>query len=547
MKIDKLTLKNFKFFYGEKTLNFEGKNILLYGENGSGKSSIYWALYTLLNNAKSLDNTKIQSYFTHGNEKRLLNRYMQDTETGEVSIELDNAQNYIISADPTQININKQNDTTIKEANIASDFISYKLLSKLYEFKHGDSIDLFELFETDIFDYMPYSRTQTYGEAWKTLKREESNPPSKNSWQYRQFTGKVTRFNDAFKDFIESIKQDIDDLLVDYFSRSYEVIINYRDTYYYDTPRLRKDRKIKSPQILITIKLTADGLSDRNSKVSQPHTFLNEAKLTAIALSIRLAILRKRLAGEDILKILVLDDLLISLDMSNRDIVVNMLLEDEYLQDYQIIMLTHDRAFYERSKQIFDYKAKGEWKYFEMYVDRDENIEFPFIKEHDSDYGNLAIAKEHFANKDYPACANYLRKEVEKQFDTYLQLDNLDAKINLAKLKENSSIVMDVAKELRNLLKVLRQFENCERMPVNIQAQKCKEFSEQVISSIETITNYIDSKMHFEEFEDVKLILKSILHPQSHSDVTKPLYKKELEDAIELMDEFETILENRTI
>ena len=49
--------------------------------------------------------------------------------------------------------------------------------------------------------------------------------------------------------------------------------------------------------------------------------------------------------------------------------------------------------------------------------------------------------------------------------------------------------------------------------------------------------------MHFEEFEDVKLILKSILHPQSHSDVTKPLYKKELEDAIELMEEFRNVVE----
>ena len=50
--------------------------------------------------------------------------------------------------------------------------------------------------------------------------------------------------------------------------------------------------------------------------------------------------------------------------------------------------------------------------------------------------------------------------------------------------------------------------------------------------------------MHFEEFEDVKLILKSILHPQSHNDLTKPLYKKELEDAIELIQKFKEILNN---
>ena len=116
MKIDKLTLKNFKFFYGEETLDFESKNVLIYGENGSGKSSIYWALYTLLNNAKSSDE-KIKKYFTHGHEKRLLNRYISDDEVGEVSIKLDNDHTYIISADPTQININKPNDTTIQEAN----------------------------------------------------------------------------------------------------------------------------------------------------------------------------------------------------------------------------------------------------------------------------------------------------------------------------------------------------------------------------------------------------------------------------------------------
>ena len=38
-KIDKLVLKNFKFFYGENVLNFENNNILLYGENGSAKTT----------------------------------------------------------------------------------------------------------------------------------------------------------------------------------------------------------------------------------------------------------------------------------------------------------------------------------------------------------------------------------------------------------------------------------------------------------------------------------------------------------------------------
>ena len=47
-KINVITLSNFKFFGEAETLHLEGKHMLLYGENGSGKSSIFWGLYTLL-------------------------------------------------------------------------------------------------------------------------------------------------------------------------------------------------------------------------------------------------------------------------------------------------------------------------------------------------------------------------------------------------------------------------------------------------------------------------------------------------------------------
>jgi predicted ATPase len=40
--ISKIILKNIKFFHDE-TIKIN-KNILFYGENGSGKSSLYWAL-----------------------------------------------------------------------------------------------------------------------------------------------------------------------------------------------------------------------------------------------------------------------------------------------------------------------------------------------------------------------------------------------------------------------------------------------------------------------------------------------------------------------
>ena len=57
-KIQSITLRNFKFFYGtedeqkQNKIELNQNNLLLYGENGSGKSSIYWALYTFLQSCK---------------------------------------------------------------------------------------------------------------------------------------------------------------------------------------------------------------------------------------------------------------------------------------------------------------------------------------------------------------------------------------------------------------------------------------------------------------------------------------------------------------
>lgn len=271
---------------------------------------------------------------------------------------------------------------------------------------------------------------------------------------------------------------------------------------------------------------------------------LNEAKLSALNLAIYFSSV---LGKKPYIPILVLDDLLISLDMSNRDKILSLLLDRNisngfFNDEYQMFIFTHDRAFFEKAKQNFEYKSKKKWKYFEMFVDLEENEKYqiPYIKKNEQN--NMSKAEYHFKNKDYPACANYLRKEVENKFDKFLKLDNLDEKIKLAKLKENEHIIVDTAKDLKKLIDVLKQFEQLKDIPQNIQIEKCSLFSKQIIDTIKKVVRYIEEEFHFDEFEDIKLVLKNILHPQSHSDITKPLYKKELEEAIKLMEEFNNIL-----
>lgn len=76
-KIKQIKLKHFKFFYGEVTLDLERQNALIFGENGSGKSSIFWALYTLLECANKEDVAEIKKYFDHSDDERLTNVHIK--------------------------------------------------------------------------------------------------------------------------------------------------------------------------------------------------------------------------------------------------------------------------------------------------------------------------------------------------------------------------------------------------------------------------------------------------------------------------------------
>ncbi len=44
MRIKTIEINNYKAFYGKYKINVAGRNLFIYGENGSGKSSLYYAL-----------------------------------------------------------------------------------------------------------------------------------------------------------------------------------------------------------------------------------------------------------------------------------------------------------------------------------------------------------------------------------------------------------------------------------------------------------------------------------------------------------------------
>ena len=77
-RLHKIEIRNFKAFR-EFTLNVEGRHLLVYGDNGAGKSSLYWALYTFLQSARKPKNSTAK-YFDPSGPENLFNIHVQADE-----------------------------------------------------------------------------------------------------------------------------------------------------------------------------------------------------------------------------------------------------------------------------------------------------------------------------------------------------------------------------------------------------------------------------------------------------------------------------------
>lgn len=431
-RIDTLHIHNFKFFRDEEPLKLGGNNLLLYGENGSGKSSIYWALYTLFEASLKPEDNEIKKYFSKtikAGRDNLINIHAAEMVAGSddydsyITITTDDATPKQFKISATDVAIRNSDDA--KLTNYASDYINYRILLSFSSFRHSEPINLFELFAYNIFSYIKFAaipftiegevkNLTGVAEIWRSIERgpdefdsekeyqEEELSEYKESTPYKNYVISLAMFNDRLQGLIDTINLTGPEYLTKLgYSFSYVLAMQPAT---FDLKS--KDFSLKPFSISISIP-EYEGVVD---PIKKPHSFLNEAKLSAIAISIRLAILRSKLA-EACLKFVVLDDLLISLDMSNREKVLEVMLTPEFLDNYQLLVLTHDRNFFQLCKRKLTELSQTNWKYIEMYGDEENHR--PLILGSDTFYSK---AIHHLKSFDYPASANYFRKEAEEIF-----------------------------------------------------------------------------------------------------------------------------------
>ena len=247
------------------------------------------------------------------------------------------------------------------------------------------------------------------------------------------------------------------------------------------------DKKtLDNQEILLTVKFF-----DRD--IPEHHRFLNEAKLSAIAIAIYFSTIL--LQPESELKILALDDVLIGLDMSNRLPVLDVL--DEDFADYQIFLTTYDKAWYEIVKQRTAHS--GKWKAVEFYFRQTDEYEIPVYME---DKAYLDKAREYLDENDYKACAIYLRTAFEVMIEEFCDAKRLPVRYRRSRDKLDSQDFWD---------------------PIKVENGK---------------SGFLDASL----IRDIELYRTRILNPLSHTTIAN-IPKKEIEDAIEAVEHLKTALQ----
>ncbi|MDM1533407.1 MULTISPECIES: hypothetical protein [Myroides] len=532
-KIKSITLRNFKFFYDteikqpQNKLVLDGNHLLLYGENGSGKSSLYWALYTFLQSAIKSDQDQIKKYFDPTHTENLRNRFADDEHESGIEIEFE-----IKSGGEIKKRITRHNDSTyelncfqdkdIQKVLEGSDFINYKFLSKIYDFRNSEPIDLFPMFERDILMFIDFEQaytdhngnltTNTYAsDWWRFITDEIHNLPknkhkiSEGSDAYKRFQNTtIPKFIGLLIKFLKTISDETNRYLKEEFKEDFTINFDYDAIICEFNKRIEgkakeKDGKLYPPKIPLKAYYNNPNLREHKREIVNPHTFLNEARLTAIALAIRLAMLKERLELEGYARILVLDDLLLSLDMSHRDKVLDVILSKSFTDTYQIMVLTHDRAFYHLCKKRIDYRYSSGWVFKEVYQHETETgIPCPFIPEQKN---YLDLAKKYLKEYDYPASANYLRKESEKRLRELLPL--------------NKTISNDLDNGSQQLL-------------LNALIKKFEDYYKEIGGD-------------YSPFEKLKEYKDLLMNPLSHHNIESPIYKQELINTFEILNKLNKI------
>ncbi len=427
MRITQISLQNFRAYEEPFEIDLEGgKNLLLHGENGAGKSSLYFALRRFFEERGGLI-AEHRNHFADSARASFVRLHIKGPDSTGVEYDNDvwwddpDGHPLTVPKDPKTTPIPKELRSLLVDAARRSGFLDYRAMLKtsllakpiarkshdfdLHSFiygadREGLEAQLFDVVTWVILDGVRVTAAgggeSTIGnlirEVWRT------RPSNRYKKTLRRAERATSAFNQAFATVLPTLESKIPDFLTYFENCELEVefapvSINWNPT------TLALDGAVLVPDISFRKKPFADHSLD-----------LNEARLSALAICFFLG--GVLLSDNDYQnpahpRFLFLDDALIGLDLKNRLPTLRILSRDEF-KYYQIFLLTHDRVWFDLARGHLP--EKSGWLHKQLIADEDAGRLVPRLQPSDHD---LARAKMHLGAGDRMAAAVYTRAAFE--------------------------------------------------------------------------------------------------------------------------------------
>ena len=430
-RIKTLTLRDFRAFPGPapQAIEFGGKNLLVYGENGAGKSSIFHALRAVFSDAPQRKRGSLADYKNKFSTSgvgcaRVDVAFDGLTELASWTLGLSLPGVYPI-ADASPINadaaverhpfqvMREPDRTAFRGASARAACLDYRALLDT-NYRHGDEqINLFSVAVNHLLrDYdctPPGGQATTIGSLWdKVDGADKTKAVGADPTSHRpSFVKDCENLNEAMASALITLQPLVNALLGD-LGHSDLQIVNLAYGHVGPKPaRLKRERGLQGGTLVPNMRY-------RDHNPARPQDFLNEARLSALALSLYFAgrLTCTPAVASDVLKLLVLDDVLIGLDHANRLPVLDLL--QKHFATWQIVLLTHDRGWFDMARGWLDETA---WQCVEIFEgDASAPAPMPVVRA-TANYPAkqyLAHAKQLLAAPRYvEAAANYARQAFE--------------------------------------------------------------------------------------------------------------------------------------